>query len=222
MWLPARDPWRSLRGGQREFCAQRGFRAPLALGACALAHCCCRLRPGTPRTQARREAIETFSSASPFSPSVFLIALKAGGVGLNLTAASQVFLLEPHWNSAAEEQAMVSAGLACTQDAHARAHGACPDAAACRDEHSAPTCAGPSASYGPGQGCDRHPPGGHGHDRGAHTGARSSMLLNVHSSMLLNAFEHVERVVGRLERACPHALAHVRLPQASEVPLRLQ
>jgi hypothetical protein len=37
---------------------------------------------------------------------VFLISLKAGGVGLNLTAADYVFILDPWWNPAAEMQAM--------------------------------------------------------------------------------------------------------------------
>jgi SNF2 family DNA or RNA helicase len=37
---------------------------------------------------------------------VFLISLKAGGLGLNLTAAEYVFLLDPWWNPAAEAQAI--------------------------------------------------------------------------------------------------------------------
>jgi len=37
---------------------------------------------------------------------LFLISLKAGGVGLNLTAADYVFLLDPWWNPAAEAQAI--------------------------------------------------------------------------------------------------------------------
>ena len=37
---------------------------------------------------------------------VFLISLKAGGVGLNLTAAGYVFLLDPWWNPAVEAQAI--------------------------------------------------------------------------------------------------------------------
>jgi len=37
---------------------------------------------------------------------IFLISLKAGGVGLNLTEASYVFLLDPWWNPAAEMQAV--------------------------------------------------------------------------------------------------------------------
>ena len=38
--------------------------------------------------------------------SVFLISLKAGGLGLNLTAAEYVFLLDPWWNPAVEAQAV--------------------------------------------------------------------------------------------------------------------
>jgi superfamily II DNA or RNA helicase len=38
-------------------------------------------------------------------PPVLLISLRAGGVGLNLTAADHVFLLDPWWNPAVEEQA---------------------------------------------------------------------------------------------------------------------
>ena len=37
---------------------------------------------------------------------IFLISLKAGGVGLNLTAADYVFLLDPWWNPASEMQAL--------------------------------------------------------------------------------------------------------------------
>jgi len=37
---------------------------------------------------------------------VFLVSLKAGGVGLNLTAADYVFLLDPWWNPAVEAQAI--------------------------------------------------------------------------------------------------------------------
>jgi SNF2 family DNA or RNA helicase len=37
---------------------------------------------------------------------LFLISLKAGGVGLNLTRASRVYLLDPYWNPAVEQQAI--------------------------------------------------------------------------------------------------------------------
>ncbi|GAQ92623.1 hypothetical protein KFL_010740030 [Klebsormidium nitens] len=36
---------------------------------------------------------------------VFLMSLKAGGVALNLTVASSVFLMDPWWNPAVEQQA---------------------------------------------------------------------------------------------------------------------
>jgi SNF2 family DNA or RNA helicase len=41
----------------------------------------------------------------PGGPPVMLLSLKAGGTGLNLTAADHVFLLDPWWNPAAEDQA---------------------------------------------------------------------------------------------------------------------
>jgi non-specific serine/threonine protein kinase len=37
---------------------------------------------------------------------VFLISLKAGGVGLNLTAADYVYIIDPWWNPAVEQQAI--------------------------------------------------------------------------------------------------------------------
>jgi len=38
--------------------------------------------------------------------SIFLVSLKCGGLGLNLTAASQVFMMDPWWNPATEDQAI--------------------------------------------------------------------------------------------------------------------
>uniref|UniRef100_UPI00398E507B helicase-like transcription factor isoform X3 n=1 Tax=Pristiophorus japonicus TaxID=55135 RepID=UPI00398E507B len=52
----------------------------------------------------RISAIESFQSSKPDSPTIMLLSLKAGGVGLNLTAASRVFLMDPAWNPAAEDQ----------------------------------------------------------------------------------------------------------------------
>ena len=43
----------------------------------------------------RAEVIEWFDDSSPDSPTVMLLSLRAGGVGVNLTAASRVFLLDP-------------------------------------------------------------------------------------------------------------------------------
>ena len=56
----------------------------------------------TGQTRKRDEAIERFKSGEV---SVFLISLKAGGVGLNLTEADTVIIYDPWWNPAAESQA---------------------------------------------------------------------------------------------------------------------
>ena len=54
-------------------------------------------------TRDRAGVVETFQGSD--GPPVMLISLKAGGTGLNLTAADHVFLLDPWWNPAAEDQA---------------------------------------------------------------------------------------------------------------------
>ncbi|XP_054839603.1 helicase-like transcription factor [Eublepharis macularius] len=59
---------------------------------------------GTMRQKKRVEAIEQFQNTEAGSPTVMLLSLKAGGIGLNLTAASRVFLMDPAWNPAAEDQ----------------------------------------------------------------------------------------------------------------------
>jgi len=56
------------------------------------------------RTRDRGAKVERFQS-DPDCP-FFLISLKAGGHGLNLTAAEYVFLLDPWWNPAVEAQAI--------------------------------------------------------------------------------------------------------------------
>lgn len=56
------------------------------------------------QTRDRAERVERFQT-DPHCP-VFLISLKAGGLGLNLTAADYVFLLDPWWNPAVEAQAI--------------------------------------------------------------------------------------------------------------------
>jgi SNF2 family DNA or RNA helicase len=38
-------------------------------------------------------------------PPILLVSLRAGGTGLNLTAADHIFLLDPWWNPAVEDQA---------------------------------------------------------------------------------------------------------------------
>ena len=56
------------------------------------------------RTRDREARVESFQN-DPTIP-VFLISLKAGGLGLNLTAAEYVYLLDPWWNPAVEAQAI--------------------------------------------------------------------------------------------------------------------
>jgi SNF2 family DNA or RNA helicase len=56
------------------------------------------------QTRNRRERIERFQNDP--NCGVFLISLKAGGLGLNLTSADYVFLLDPWWNPAVEMQAI--------------------------------------------------------------------------------------------------------------------
>ncbi|PYQ60664.1 MAG: helicase SNF2, partial [Acidobacteria bacterium] len=56
------------------------------------------------RTRDRQAKVETFQSNSDCR--LFLISLKAGGLGLNLTAADYVYLLDPWWNPAVEAQAI--------------------------------------------------------------------------------------------------------------------
>lgn len=55
------------------------------------------------QTKNRQDVIDEFSNGDN---QIFLISLKAGGVGLNLTSANYVILLDPWWNPAAEQQAI--------------------------------------------------------------------------------------------------------------------
>lgn len=55
-------------------------------------------------TQNRQEVIEKYRTREDIK--VFLISIKAGGVGLNLTEADYVFILDPWWNPAVEMQAV--------------------------------------------------------------------------------------------------------------------
>lgn len=56
------------------------------------------------QTSRRQEVVDTFQKSAEFK--IFLISLKAGGQGLNLTSADYVFILDPWWNPAAESQAI--------------------------------------------------------------------------------------------------------------------
>ncbi len=55
------------------------------------------------QTRNRQELVDRFQD--PSGPEVFLISLKAGGYGLNLTAADTVIHFDPWWNPAVEAQA---------------------------------------------------------------------------------------------------------------------
>jgi SNF2 family DNA or RNA helicase len=56
------------------------------------------------RTRDRAARVQRFQQ-DPLCP-LFLISLRAGGHGLNLTAADYVFVLDPWWNAAVEAQAV--------------------------------------------------------------------------------------------------------------------
>jgi SNF2 family DNA or RNA helicase len=58
----------------------------------------------TGKTLNRQEVIGKFQDDP--NNHIFLISLKAGGVGLNLTSADYVFIIDPWWNPAAENQAI--------------------------------------------------------------------------------------------------------------------
>ena len=59
---------------------------------------------GSTSAQDREKAIRNFQDNEQVR--VFLISLKAGGVGLNLTAADYVYIVDPWWNPAVEQQAI--------------------------------------------------------------------------------------------------------------------
>lgn len=59
---------------------------------------------GSSTSTEREKAIQQFQGDD--STRVFLISLKAGGVGLNLTAADYVYIVDPWWNPAVEQQAI--------------------------------------------------------------------------------------------------------------------
>lgn len=62
------------------------------------------LHGGMPK-QARDELVTRFQSDRPDAPALFVLSLKAGGTGLNLTAANHVVHVDRWWNPAVEDQA---------------------------------------------------------------------------------------------------------------------
>ena len=59
---------------------------------------------GSTTAKNRKKAVDEFQTNTDVK--VFLISLKAGGVGLNLTAADYIYLVDPWWNPAVEQQAI--------------------------------------------------------------------------------------------------------------------
>jgi len=59
---------------------------------------------GSTSTHERERAIRRFQEDDECR--AFVISLKAGGVGLNLTAADYVYIVDPWWNPAVEQQAI--------------------------------------------------------------------------------------------------------------------
>jgi len=62
---------------------------------------------GSQSSKQREEAIRAFQEKPDVQP--FLISIKSGGTGLNLTAADYVFILDPWWNPTTEQQAIARA-----------------------------------------------------------------------------------------------------------------
>jgi SNF2 family DNA or RNA helicase len=54
-------------------------------------------------TRNRDQVVSAFQKED--GPAVMLLSLKAGGVGITLTAADHIYILDPWWNPAAEDQA---------------------------------------------------------------------------------------------------------------------
>jgi DNA repair protein RAD5 len=64
---------------------------------------------GTMSQKVRAQVIRAFSAenaSDPKAPRVLLLSLRAGGVGLNLTAANRCYMMDPWWSFAVEAQAI--------------------------------------------------------------------------------------------------------------------
>jgi superfamily II DNA or RNA helicase len=62
------------------------------------------LHGGVPQKD-REDMVQSFQEAGQQNPRIFVLSLKAGGTGLNLTAANRVFHYDRWWNPAVEDQA---------------------------------------------------------------------------------------------------------------------
>ena len=59
---------------------------------------------GSDSHKERTKTISTFQNDAKVQ--IFLVSLRTAGVGLNLTAANKVFMIDPWWNPGVEEQAI--------------------------------------------------------------------------------------------------------------------
>ena len=99
----SRSSRRSWPRGTRRWCSRSSRRCWRCSSRSSTARRSC-----TSTSTARRATARSASTRFQTDPAcgVFLISLKAGGLGLNLTAADYVFLLDPWWNPAVEAQAI--------------------------------------------------------------------------------------------------------------------
>jgi len=66
---------------------------------------CAERLDGSMSVDKRAKAIKAFERANAAGgPTLFLVSTKAGGVGLNLTCANLVFMMDLWWNAASEDQ----------------------------------------------------------------------------------------------------------------------
>jgi SWI/SNF-related matrix-associated actin-dependent regulator of chromatin subfamily A3 len=68
---------------------------------------------GTMRREERVHAMDALKNDPCVE--ILLVSLKAGGVGLNLTSASRVYLMDPYWNPAVEHQAVDRVVSRCSE-----------------------------------------------------------------------------------------------------------
>lgn len=98
------DSVRKLRADKQKCLVFSSYLAVLALLSDDLKRCGIKSLVMTGATGNRQELVQRFQEDP--EAGVFLMTLKTGGVGLNLTAAGHVFLFDPWWNRAAEDQAI--------------------------------------------------------------------------------------------------------------------
>lgn len=95
----------ALEGGHRVVCFSQ-FVEMLKLMRAVLDKANVRYEYLDGKTRDRQQVIDRFNAQDGSAAPVFLISLKAGGTGLNLATADTVFIYDPWWNPAVEDQAV--------------------------------------------------------------------------------------------------------------------